>query len=115
MGIPNLRRLGTSPFSLNSTMTTNLYTPDAGKIAIVRQIHVVNVTTNDDALTLFLGGNAGNTAGTELFKGKIIKANDVYDWYGLLKLSAGDFLVGGCVANEALTLTFMGEEFLAQD
>ena len=60
--------------------------------------------------SLWLGATGGNVAGTEIVgQGLSIAANASYDYYGLMRLDAADFLVGGASANTALSIQGEGE------
>lgn len=51
-----------------------------------------------------------HAAGTEVVgTAKSIPANDAFDWYGIMRLDAADFLVGGASANTSLTFQAEGE------
>ncbi len=108
MGVPAIVQL-VSPVAMSATLTTNILNPSANTYAIIRQIHVVNKTAGAVTFSLWIGGSGGNVAGTEFFNGKSVAANDTYDWYGALKLSAAQYLVGGAAAGTSLTISVMGE------
>lgn|SRR5215469_1879867 len=106
------------PVALTNTLTTNIlnpaaagsgvgYTPTASYI-ILRHVRVVNKTGSAATFSLWLGATGANAAGTEVIgQGLSVAANSFIDWYGYLKLTASDFLVGG--ASAATTLTFEAE------
>jgi hypothetical protein len=108
MGVPAIMQLVT-PTALSATLTTNILNPSANTYAIIRQIHVVNKTGGAVTFSLWVGGSGGNVAGTEFFNGQSVGANQVYDWYGAMKLTASQYLVGGASAGTSLTITVMGE------
>ncbi len=108
MGIPAIMELVT-PVAMSNTLTTNILNPNANTYAIVRQIHIVNKTAGAVTFSLWVGLTGANTAGTEFFNSQSVGANSVYDWYGALKLTATQFLVGGASAATSLTITVMGE------
>lgn len=114
MGIPALKRLGSTPAAMSATLTTNIYNPASGVFGIIRQIHVVNKTGGAVTFSLWVGATGANAAGTELFNAQSVAANSVYDWYGMLKLGNADFLVGGASAGTSLAITLMGEEYQTQ-
>lgn len=108
------------PLALTSTLTTNILNPptatggtnggSSSMYIILKRIRIINKTTSAATFTLFLGATGANTAGTEVIgNAKSIPANDVYDWVGLLRLDAADFLVGGASANTTLTFEAEGE------
>jgi hypothetical protein len=108
------------PIALTTTLTTNLLNPptstggvNAGSSAlyiILKHLRVINKTASAANFSLWLGATGANVAGTEVIgQGLSVAANSSYDWYGLLRLDAADFLVGGASANTALTLVGEGE------
>lgn len=99
------------PVALSATLTTNVYNQTRTEIYdVIRHIHVVNKTGAAATFSLWLGATGANAAGTELFSGKSVPANDVFDWYGNLRLDSTDFLVGGASAATTLTITISGEK-----
>ena len=99
------------PVALSSTLTTNVYNQGSALIYDeLNHIHVVNKTGSAATFSLWLGATGANAAGTELFNGKSVAANDVYDWYGRLKMLSTDFLVGGAGTATALTITIEGKQ-----
>lgn len=118
------RPFTTGPVALTNTYTTNIlnpaaagsgtgYTPTASVITL-HHIQIVNKTAGVVTFRLFKGATGANAAGSE-FMGydRAVPANDVVDWYGELKLTSADFLVGGASAATSLTLTGEGEIDLA--
>ena len=110
------------PVALTTTLTTNVLNPNVTSLAgpvgftltqpylLIRHIRIVNKTGSAATFSFWLGATAGNVAGTEVIgQAKSVAANDVYDWYGLLRLDAADFLVGGSGTATALTADFEGE------
>jgi len=96
------------PLALTTTLTTNVYNNTSALIFdVIRHIHVVNKTASAATFSLWIGATGANAAGTEFFAGQSVAANGVFDWYGLLKLTSTDFLVGG--AGTTLALSIMGE------
>jgi hypothetical protein len=108
------------PVALTTTLTTNILNANITSVAgpvgftmtqpyiILRHIRVVNKTAAAATFSLWLGATGANAAGTEIIgQGKSVAANDVYDWYGSLRVDAADFLVGG--SNTATALTIDGE------
>lgn len=111
-------RLG--PVALTTTLTTNILNPaaasggvNAGASAqyiILKHLRITNKTGSAAAFSLWLGATGGNVAGTEVVgSGKSVPPNDSIDWYGILRLDAADFLVGGAGTASALTITGEGE------
>lgn len=99
------------PVALTTLLTTNVYNQGSALIYDeINHIHVVNKTASAATFSLWLGATGGNVAGTELFNGKSVAANDVYDWYGRLKMLSTDFLVGGSNTATALTITIEGKQ-----
>lgn len=108
------------PLALTTTLTTNLLNPptatggvNAGSSAqyiILKHIRVTNKTTAAATFSLWLGATSANAAGTEVIgQAQTVPANSSYDWYGLLRLDAADFLVGGAGTATALTISGEGE------
>jgi hypothetical protein len=108
------------PVALTTTLTTNLLNPptatggvNAGAAAqyiILKHVRIVNKTGAAATFSTWLGATGGNVAGTEVIgTGLSIAANSAYDYYGLLRLDAPDFLVGGSGTAAALTITGEGE------
>lgn len=108
------------PIALSTVLTTNLLNPpaatggvNAGSSAqyiILKHIRVTNKTTAAATFSLWLGATGANTAGTEIIgQAQTVPANSSYDWYGLLRLDAADFLVGGAGTATALTISGEGE------
>lgn len=108
------------PIALTTTMTTNLLNPptatggvNAGSSSayiILKHIRLVNKTGSAATFSLWLGATGANAAGTEVVgQGLSVAANSSYDWYGLMRLDAADFLVGGAGAGAALSIMGEGE------
>jgi len=118
------RILRIGPVALSNTLTTNIlnpaaagsgtgYTPTASYI-VLRHIRIVNKTAGAVTFSLYIGATGGNVAGTEFMGTALsVAANSAYDWYGLLRLDAADFLVGGASAATSLTFEAEGEVGLA--
>jgi hypothetical protein len=114
------------PVALTTTLTTNIIntaiTSLAGPVGytqtqpyvILKHIRIVNKTASAATFSLWLGATGANAAGTEVIGTALsIAANSVFDWYGLLRMDAADFLVGGASANTTLTFEAEGEIGLA--
>lgn len=110
------------PQALTITLTTNILncnvTAVTGPVGmtmtqpylIIRHIRVTNKTAAAATFSLWKGATGANAAGTEIIgTGVIVAANSSYDWYGILRLDAADFLVGGSNTTLALTIAFDGE------
>jgi|SRR6267142_3154740 len=118
------RILRVGPVALTNTLTTNIlnpaaagagsgYTPTASYI-VLRHIRIVNKTAGAVTFSLWIGTTGANAAGTEFIGTALsIAANSAYDWYGLVRLDAADFLVGGASAATSLTFEAEGEVGLA--
>lgn len=110
------------PVALTTTLTTNIINPNVTSLAgpvgftmtqpylILRHIRIVNKTGSAATFSLWLGATGANTAGTEVIGQALsVAANSAFDWYGLLRLDAADFLVGGSGTATALTFEAEGE------
>jgi hypothetical protein len=108
------------PVAMSATLTTNILNPptaaggvnagSSSQYIILRHIRIVNKTVGAVTFSLWLGATGANAAGTEVVgQGKSVPANDVYDWYGYLRIDAADFLVGGASAGTSLTIQGEGE------
>lgn len=111
--MPGTIKRTVGPVALTNTLTTNIYNNSSALIYdMITHIHIVNKTAGAVTFTLYLGATGANAAGTEIFgTARSIAANSAFDWYGRLKMTSTDFLVGGASANTSLTLTAMGEQF----
>jgi hypothetical protein len=103
--------------ALSNVYTTNIYNVPAASggvgnsftpYAVLRHIHVVNKATTA-TFRLFLGATGGNVAGSELAFDVSVATGGVWDWYGLMRVDAADFLVGGASAAATLGITVWGE------
>lgn len=102
------------PVALTTTLTTNVYNQGSALIFdVLTHIHVVNKTAGAVTFSLWIGATGANAAGTEFFNAQSVAANNVYDWYGRLKLVTADFLVGGAGTTTALTIIGEGEQYAA--
>jgi hypothetical protein len=110
------------PVALSATLTTNIINPNITSLAgpigytqtqpylILRHIRISNKTGGSVSFTLYIGATGANTAGTEFIGTAIpVAANSAFDWYGLVRLDAADFLVGGASAGTSLTFEAEGE------
>jgi hypothetical protein len=108
------------PVALSNTLTTNVFNPptatggvnggSSSQYAILRHIRIVNKTAGAVTFSFWLGATGANAAGTEVIgTGLSVAANSAYDWYGMLRVDAADFLVGGASAATSLTFEAEGE------
>lgn len=110
------------PVALTTTLTTNVLNSTVTSLAgpvgftmtqpylVLRHIRIVNKTGSAATFSLWLGATAGNVAGTEVIgQGYSVPANSAFDWYGMLRMDAADFLVGGAGTATALTFEAEGE------
>lgn len=108
------------PIALTNTLTTNLLNPptatggvnggSSSMYIVLKHIRLVNKTAGAITASFWLGATGGNVAGTEVIgQGLSVAANSYIDWYGLFRLDAADFLVGGASANTSLSIEGEGE------
>jgi hypothetical protein len=108
------------PVALSATTTTNILNPptasggvnggSSAQYIILRHISIVNKTAGAVTFSLWKSTTGDNSAGKEVIgQGKSVAANDTFNWYGILRLDAADFLVGGASAGTSLTITGEGE------
>lgn len=99
------------PVAMSATLTTNIYNNTSALIYdVINHLHIANKTAGAVTFSMWLGATGANAAGTELFTAVSIPANSCFDWYGRLKMTSTDFLVGGASAGTSLTITGMGEQ-----
>lgn len=117
------RILNVGPVALSNVTTTNIFnvgtgaraTPptgftEPGFYAIIRHIRITNKTASAATFSLWKGATGANAAGTEVIgTGYSVAANSAFDWYGIMRFDAADFLVGGASAATTLTITLEGE------
>lgn len=101
------------PVAMSNTLTTNVYNQGSALIYdVIKHIHIVNKTAGAVTFSLWLGATGANAAGTEIIgTGRSIPANSAFDWYGNLKMTSTDFLVGGASAATSLTILGEGEQY----
>ncbi|MDD5688485.1 MAG: hypothetical protein PHE88_11720 [Elusimicrobia bacterium] len=110
------------PVALTATLTTNILNSNITSLAgpvgftatqpyiILRHIRIVNKTAGAVTFSLWKGATGGNAAGTEVIGiGQSVAANSSYDWYGIMRFDAADFLVGGASAGTSLSIQGEGE------
>lgn len=111
-------RLG--PVALTTTLTTNILNPPAAsggvnagssaQFIILKHLRITNKTASAATFSLWLGATGANVAGTEVIgTAQSVAANSSYDWYGIMRVDAADFLVGGAGTATALTISGEGE------
>lgn len=107
-----LKRIG--PVALSATLTTNVYNNTSALVYdVIRHISIVNKTAGAVTFSLWLGATGANAAGTEVIgTGRSIPANSAFEWYGALKMTSTDFLVGGAGAGTSLTFLAETEQFV---
>jgi hypothetical protein len=110
----------TGPVALTNTLTTNILNPatatggvnsgSSSNYIVLKHIRIVNKTAGAVTCSFWIGATGGNSAGTEFLGiGLSVAANSYIDWYGLLRLDAADFLVGGASAGTSLSFEAEGE------
>lgn len=110
-----------APIALTTTLTTNLINPPTltggvgtggvtATFLVLRHIRFVNKTTTGATINFWLGASNSNVAGTEvLYQGTTVPANSYLDWFGMKRVDATQFLVGGASAASAITMEPEGE------
>lgn len=100
----------TSLVALTNTLTTDLYNPAALLYAIISHIRIVNRTSSPATFSMWLGATGANAAGTEVVgQNFTVAPNDVFDYYGEMRIDHTQFLVGGSSVNDALTASIEGQ------
>lgn len=110
------------PVALTTTLTTNILNCNVTSLAgpvgftmsqpyiLLKRIRITNKTASAATFSLWKGATGGNAAGTEVIGTALsIAANSAFDWYGLMRMDAADFLVGGAGTLTALTISGEGE------
>ncbi len=108
------------PVALSNTLTTNILNPctaaggvnagSSSQYIIIRHLRIVNKTAGAVTFSLWKGATGGNVAGTEVVgQAQSVAANSSYDWYGIMRFDAADFLVGGASAATSLSIQGEGE------
>ena len=96
------------PVALATAMNTNIINPALGSLSgpdgftmtqpyiVIKHLRIVNTTTSETYFSLWLGASGTNAAGTEVIGSNVtVGGYSYFDYYGVLRLDAGDFLVGG--------------------
>jgi len=86
-----------------------IYTVPAGRVAVIRNIHIVNPTAGDLTFTISIGADA---AATRIFSAQAALAEDCYDSFAPFVLNSGEVLQAWASAAASLTVTVDGEEEL---
>ena len=120
--MPANKAIRFGPVAMSATLTTNIINPNVTSLAgpvgftmtqpylLLKHIRIVNKTSGAVTFSLWLGATGANAAGTEVIGTALsIAANSAYDWYGLMRMDAADFLVGGASAGTSLTFEAEGE------
>jgi hypothetical protein len=108
------------PVALTNVLTTNLLNPPAAsggvnagaspQVITLKHLRITNKTAAAATFSMWLGATGANVAGTEVIgQGQSVAANSSYDWYGMLRIDASDFLVGGAGTASALSVSGEGE------
>ena len=110
------------PVAMVTGSTPNLINPNVTAITgstgftmtqpyvLVRHIRLVNKTAGAITVSLYVGATGASAAGTEFLGTALsVAANSAYDWNGLLRLDAADFLTGSASANTSITFEAEGE------
>jgi hypothetical protein len=96
------------PAQLGNAAAT-VYTVPTGRIAVIRNIHIVNPTAGDVTFTVSIGADA---AATRIFSDQAAMAEDCYDSFAPFVLAAGEVVQAYASAAASLTMTIDGEEEL---
>lgn len=92
----------------------DVYVPLANTFALIRHIHVANVTGAPVTCSFFLGATGGSAAGTQLKGGGSVPANSEIDIYFAgsgLRVSVTQFLTGIASSGSALVVTVIGDKY----
>lgn len=95
--------------ALLAAAAATVYTVPTGRIAVIRNIHIVNPTAGDLTFTISIGADA---AATRIFSAQAASAEDSYDSFAPFVLTAGEVLQAYASAAASLVLTVDGEEEL---
>lgn len=110
------------PVALTTTTSTNIINTSITSLSgpvgytqtqpyvIIRHIRLVSKTTAATTVSLFIGATGANAAGSEFLGSSLsLAGNTAYDWYGMVRLDAADFLVGSASAATSVTFEAEGE------
>ncbi|MFA7162478.1 MAG: hypothetical protein WC083_07920 [Candidatus Methanomethylophilaceae archaeon] len=86
-----------------------VYTVPAGRLAVIRNIHIVNPTAGDLTFTASIGADA---AATRIFSAQAVSAEDAFDCFSPFVMNAGEILQAYASAAASLVITIDGEEEL---
>jgi len=91
---------------------TTLYTVPASTMAIIRDIMIVNTTSTDRTVEVWLVPNGGSPAdNNKLIADMTVYANDCLHWQGWQVLgTAGDMIQAEASAASAITIIVSGAE-----
>lgn len=84
-----------------------IYTVPTGRIAVIKNIHVVNGTAGDLTFTMSIGADA---AATRIFDKQMANAEDSFDSFAQFVMTAGQILQAYASAATSLTICVDGEE-----
>lgn len=121
MAANKIVRIG--PVVLSVTLTTNIVNPptltggvnppsgSTNSYLVLRHVRVTNVTGTAATLTMCIGATGATASSSNSFMGfgLSVAANSYVDWYGMVRLDAADFIVGGSGTATALTFEAEGE------
>lgn len=93
--------------ALVTSTTATKYTVPAGRLGLVRHIHVQNPSAAAVSFTMSIGADA---AATRIFDGFSIPAVSAFDHFGFYVLTAAEILAAHAGTTNILTLTIDGEE-----
>lgn len=96
------------PTQLGNAAAT-VYTVPAGRVAVIRNIHIVNPSAGDLTFTASIGADA---AGTRIFYQESVLSGDSFDSFAPFVLSAGEILQAYASTAATLVITVDGEEEL---
>jgi hypothetical protein len=118
--MPANKTFNFGPVAMSAVLTTNILNPAtaaggvnggaSAQYILIKHIRVVNKTAGAVTFSLWRGATGANAAGTEVVGiGQSVAANSSYDWFGLMRFDAADFLVGGASAGTSLSIQGEGE------
>ena len=98
----------------------NIFTPSwvatSTAFDTIKHIHLANEDSSSRTVSLFLGATGGYAAGTELLSAFVIGANNVYDWWGAIKLTNTNslYLSGYASVGSKVVIMVEGESGFVQ-